>query len=61
MAAIEQSLFSWQDLEARSDLARFYLVRDHLPDEEIIHALETKRGKGRDEFPVRPFTLATTL
>jgi hypothetical protein len=33
MAAIEQqNLFSWEDVEARSDLDRFFLVRDHLPD-----------------------------
>jgi len=28
MAAIEPTLFSWQDVEARSDLDRFILVRD---------------------------------
>ncbi len=36
MAAIEPTLFSWQDAEARSDLDRFFLVRDHLPDAQII-------------------------
>ena len=51
MAAIEQqSLFSWEDVEARSDLDRFFLVRDHLPDEQIIHYLEVMRGNGRDDF-----------
>jgi len=53
MATIEPSLFSWQDVEARSDLDRFYLVRDHLPDEQIVQYLEVMRGNGRDEFPVR--------
>ena len=55
MAAIEQQkLFTWEDVEARSDLDRFFLVRDHLPDEQIIHHLEVMRGNGRDDFPVRP-------
>jgi hypothetical protein len=34
MAAIEPRLIGWADVEARSDLERFYLVRDHLPDEQ---------------------------
>jgi hypothetical protein len=50
---ISPSLFSWNDVEARSDLDRFFLVRDNLPDEKIVMELEERRGKGRDEFPVR--------
>ena len=50
---INPFLFSWNDVEARSDLDRFYLVRDNLPDEKIVMGLEDRRGKGRDEFPVR--------
>lgn len=53
MAAIEPSLFDWDALDAHSDLARFTLVRDHLPDEAIIQALEVHRGHGRDDFPVK--------
>jgi hypothetical protein len=53
MATIEPTLFSWQDVEARSDLDRFVLVRDYLPDEQMIPYLEVMRGKGRDDFPVR--------
>ena len=53
MATIEPRLFSWQDVEARSDLDRFYLVRDHLPDAQIVKDLEIMRGNGRDDFPVR--------
>jgi hypothetical protein len=53
MATIEPRLFSWQDVEARSDLDRFYLVRDHLPDAQIVKYLEVMRGNGRDDFPVR--------
>ena len=48
MATIEPTLFSWQDVEAHCDLDRFILVRDHLPDEQIIQYLEVMRGKGRD-------------
>ena len=53
MAAIEPRLFSWEDIEARSDLDHFFLVRDHLPDEQIIQYLEVMRGKGRNDFPVQ--------
>ena len=53
MAAIEPRLFGWEDVEARSDLERFYLVRDHLPDEQLVQYLEEMRGRGRDEYPVR--------
>ena len=50
---INPFLFSWNDVEACSDLDRFYLVRDNLPDEKMVMELEDRRGKGRDEFPVR--------
>jgi hypothetical protein len=54
MAKIPQpSLFSWNAIEAKSDLERFYLVRDNLPDEQIVMTLERNRGNGRDDFPVR--------
>ena len=52
MATIEPSLFSWQDVEARSDLDRFTLVRDHLPDARMVQYLEVMRGQGRDDYPV---------
>jgi len=53
MAAIETSEFSLRDVEARSDLQRFYLVRDHLPEAQLVEYLEVLRGQGRDEHPVR--------
>ena len=46
-------LFSWNDIDGRSDLDRFYLVRDNLPDEKLVIELEKMRGNGRDDFPVR--------
>ena len=51
-AIINPSLFSWNDVEVRSDLDRFYLVRDNLPDEKIVMELEDRRGNGRDDCPV---------
>ena len=53
MAVIQAPLFSWDAVEARSDLDRFFLVRDHLPDEPIVQSLKAQRGQGRDDFPVR--------
>lgn len=52
MAAIKPRLFGWEDVEARSDLERFYLVRDHLPDGRLVEYLEVMRGRGRDDYPV---------
>jgi len=52
MAAIQANLFSWTDIEASSDLDRFTLARDHLPDTRIIQYLEVMRGNGRDDYPV---------
>ena len=49
------SLFDGDAVEARSDLERFFLVRDHLPDRVLIQALRAKRGqgrRGRDDYPV---------
>ena len=54
MTQIASALFAWDAVEARSDLDRFYLVRDHLPDTDLIAALEAKRGLGRDDYPVIP-------
>jgi hypothetical protein len=55
MASIAQrSLFSWREIDASSDLARLDLVLDALPDEALVRALERQRGKGRDDYPIRP-------
>ena len=54
MTQIAAALFEWDAVEARSDLERFFLVRDHLPDSDLIAALEAKRGLGRDDYPVIP-------
>jgi len=55
MATIPQkSLFEWNDIEDIGDLLRLSFVLDNLPDEPLMHALEKKRDKGRNDYPVRP-------
>lgn len=53
MAKVTRFLFRWQEIEAKSDLARLKLVLDTIPDEALMHELETRRGKGRNDYPVR--------
>jgi len=36
MAAANLSLFSWDDVEELSDLSRLELVKQYLPDGEIV-------------------------
>ena len=48
MTPISPLLFNWDAIEARSDLDRFYLVRDHLPDVELIQRLEAIRASHYD-------------
>lgn len=47
-------LFTWQEVEARSDLERLRLVLDHIGDEELMSKLEEHRKWGRNEYPIRP-------
>ena len=47
-------LFSWKEVEAKSDLERLRLVLEHLLDEELMQKLEKHRGSGRNEYPIRP-------
>ena len=47
------------ELEQRlPELRRLEFVLDNLPDEELVAALEARRGWGRDEYPVRPMWCA---
>jgi hypothetical protein len=50
----ESLLFQWRDIDSADDLSRFLLVRDNLPDARLVDFLEKRRGKGRDDYPVRP-------
>ena len=54
MAIIPQTeLFSWEQVEASSDLDRLKLVLESMPDEALMLHLELARGQGRDDYPVR--------
>ena len=37
-------LFTWREVEARSDLERLGLVLEHLPDEGLMQKLEEQRN-----------------
>jgi len=50
----QKSLLSWQEIDALGDLERLDLVLRHLPDEPLMRHLEARRGRGRDDYPVRP-------
>ena len=55
MAIIPQpQLFSWTEIENLGDLERLQLLLEHLPDEPLMRALEKARGRGRNDYPVRP-------
>jgi len=54
MASIAQKqLFVWQEIEELGDLERLVLTLKHLPDEELVTALEKKRNKGINKYPIR--------
>jgi hypothetical protein len=54
MAIIPQGrLFSWKEIEGRSDLDRLRMVLAVIPDEGLMRELEDYRGRGRDDYPVR--------
>jgi len=55
MATIPQPfLFSWKEIDGASDLDRLRLVLGALPDEALVSFLEQRRGRGRDDYPIRP-------
>jgi len=54
MAIIPQgNLFSWKEIDAASDLVRLELVLSVIPDESLMQFLETRRSKGRNDYPIR--------
>ena len=54
MAIIAQKpLFGWEEIGELGDLKRLQLVMEHLPDEELMRALEKERYRGRNDYPVR--------
>ena len=54
MATIPQpTLFSWKEIDNLSDIFRLKMVLESMPDEDLMLKLESERGKGRDDYPVR--------
>jgi len=54
MAIIAQKLlFDWKEIETLGDLERLDLVLRYLPDEKLMRQLESNRGWGRDDYPIR--------
>jgi transposase len=54
MAMIPQrQLFSWKEIENLGDLQRLELVLKYLPDEPLMRLLESHRGQGRNDYPIR--------
>ena len=55
MAIIAQTkLFSWEKIDASSDLDRLRFVLESIPDEALMRKLESARGHGRNDYPIRP-------
>lgn len=52
MAATNPTLFDWDDVDILPDMRRLELVLHYLPDDDIVKALELKRGRGRDDYPI---------
>ena len=52
MATDRSMLFSWALVERLPELRRLEFVLDNLPDAAVVAALQAKRGRGRDEYPV---------
>ena len=53
MVKPDRGLFWWSDVERRPELERLEMVLKALPDEELLAALEQRRGRGRDDYPIR--------
>ena len=51
-ASTNKLLFSWDDVEYLPDLQRLEFVLRYLPDEDLLRALNEKRGRGRGDYPV---------
>ncbi len=46
-------LFSWKEVEVRSDLDRLRMVLEMMPDGGLMMELEAHRDKGLDDSPLR--------
>ena len=52
MATVTNQLFSWQAVEASSEIQRFHRLLDVLDDHELIAQLQRDRKGKRDDYPV---------
>ena len=43
----------WKEIENLADLERFSMLLNYLPDEKLMKTLESRRKRGRDDYPVR--------
>jgi hypothetical protein len=50
---IQKPLFAWDCLEDHPLLATIKQLLEAIPDAKLIEGLESARGKGRDDYPVR--------
>ena len=58
---LQQDMFGWKSVGYMPELERFRMVRDTLDDEAVVGALEVLRGRGRNDYPVRPMWNAVIL
>jgi hypothetical protein len=49
----QTTLFDYREFERLGDLERLYLAFDGIDDEALMRRLEKRRGKGRNDYPVR--------
>jgi len=52
MATVAPTLFSWQDVEASSDILRLQRVLAALPDKKLLATLQARRKGRRDRYPL---------
>jgi hypothetical protein len=52
VASVQHSLFSWQEVEASSDIQRLAAVLDTLEDDPLIAVLTQERKQRRDDYPI---------
>ena len=53
MAIVQECLFQWSDVEASSEIQRFALILENLPDEALMRHLEADRAGKRNDNPIR--------
>jgi hypothetical protein len=55
MAIIPQTeMFSWNQVDASSDMDRLRAVLHSIPDEALMRSLEAQRKARRNDYPIRP-------